>query len=96
MATEEFERRTTVRLSPRASTGPTPKTSSFDTNGASRRHAHVSIEKDQFVVRDKPISFEEKTYNKFKAEKGFFERVKNGMIWSTRGPVRSVICEPRM
>jgi len=31
---------------------------------------------DQFVVRDKPISFEEKTYNKFKAEKGFFERVK--------------------
>jgi len=31
---------------------------------------------DQFMVRDKPISFEEKTYNKFKAEKGFFERVK--------------------
>ncbi|HET6451669.1 MAG TPA: transcription elongation factor GreA, partial [Spirochaetia bacterium] len=31
---------------------------------------------DQFVVRDKPISFEEKTYNKFKAEKGFFDRVK--------------------
>ncbi len=31
---------------------------------------------DQFVVRDKPISFEEKIYNKFKAEKGFFERVK--------------------
>ncbi|HVP19423.1 MAG TPA: transcription elongation factor GreA [Spirochaetia bacterium] len=31
---------------------------------------------DQFVVRDKPISFEEKVYNKFKAEKGFFERVK--------------------
>jgi transcription elongation factor GreA len=31
---------------------------------------------DQFVVREKPISFEEKTYNKFKAEKGFFERVK--------------------
>jgi transcription elongation factor GreA len=31
---------------------------------------------DQFVVRDKPISFEEKTYNRFKAEKGFFERVK--------------------
>ncbi len=28
------------------------------------------------MVRDKPISFEEKTYNKFKAEKGFFERVK--------------------
>ena len=31
---------------------------------------------DQFMVRDKPISFEEKTYNKFKAEKGFFGRVK--------------------
>jgi transcription elongation factor GreA len=31
---------------------------------------------DQFMVRDKPISFEEKTYNKFKAEKAFFERVK--------------------
>ena len=31
---------------------------------------------DQFMVRDKPISFEEKTYNKFKAEKGFFDRVK--------------------
>ncbi len=31
---------------------------------------------DQFMVRDKPISFEEKIYNKFKAEKGFFERVK--------------------
>jgi transcription elongation factor GreA len=31
---------------------------------------------DQFMVRDKPISFEEKSYNKFKAEKGFFERVK--------------------
>ncbi|MFI5367411.1 MAG: transcription elongation factor GreA, partial [Spirochaetia bacterium] len=31
---------------------------------------------DQFMVRDQPISFEEKTYNKFKAEKGFFERVK--------------------
>ncbi len=31
---------------------------------------------DQFMVRDKPISFEEKTYNKFKAEKNFFDRVK--------------------
>ncbi len=31
---------------------------------------------DQFMVREKPISFEEKTYNKFKAEKGFFDRVK--------------------
>ncbi len=31
---------------------------------------------DQFMVREKPISFEEKTYNKFKAEKGFFERVR--------------------
>ncbi len=31
---------------------------------------------DQFMVRDKPISFEEKTYNKFKAEKAFFERVR--------------------
>jgi transcription elongation factor GreA-like protein/transcription elongation GreA/GreB family factor len=31
---------------------------------------------DQFMVRDKPISFEEKTYNKFKAEKGFFDRLR--------------------
>jgi transcription elongation factor GreA len=31
---------------------------------------------DQFMVREKPISFEEKTFNKFKAEKAFFERVK--------------------
>jgi transcription elongation factor GreA len=31
---------------------------------------------DQFMVREKPISFEEKTYNKFKAEKGFFDRVR--------------------
>ena len=31
---------------------------------------------DHYVVRDQPISFEEKTYNKFKAEKNFFERVK--------------------
>jgi transcription elongation factor GreA len=30
---------------------------------------------DRFTVRDKPISFEEKTYNKFKAEKNFFDRV---------------------
>ena len=32
---------------------------------------------DWFMVREKPISFEEKTYNKFKAEKGFFDRVKS-------------------
>ncbi len=31
---------------------------------------------DVFMVRDKPISYEEKTYNKFKAEKGFFDRVR--------------------
>lgn len=31
---------------------------------------------EQFVVRDQPISFEEKTFNKFKAEKTFFDRVK--------------------
>lgn len=30
---------------------------------------------DQFVVRTKPISFEEKTFNKFKAEKSFFNRL---------------------
>ncbi len=30
---------------------------------------------DHFVVRDQPISFEEKTFNKFKAEKDFFDRV---------------------
>ncbi|WP_455382430.1 transcription elongation factor GreA [Salinispira pacifica] len=31
---------------------------------------------DNYVVRDQPISFEEKTFNKFKAEKSFFDRVK--------------------
>ncbi len=31
---------------------------------------------DHFVVRDQPITFEEKTFNKFKAEKTFFDRVK--------------------
>jgi transcription elongation factor GreA len=31
---------------------------------------------ENFMVRDKPISFEEKTFNKFKAEKNFFNRVK--------------------
>ncbi|MFP4442087.1 MAG: transcription elongation factor GreA [Spirochaetia bacterium] len=30
---------------------------------------------DHFVVRDQPISFEEKTFNKFKAEKDFFDRI---------------------
>jgi len=30
---------------------------------------------DQFVVRDKPISFEEKAFNTFKAEKNFFNRI---------------------
>jgi transcription elongation factor GreA len=28
-----------------------------------------------FIVRDRPLSFEEKIYNQFKAEKGFFARV---------------------
>lgn len=31
---------------------------------------------DQFILRDKPISFEEKIFNKFKADKDFFSRVK--------------------
>ncbi len=31
---------------------------------------------DRFMVRDKPISFEEKTFNIFKAQKGFFDRAK--------------------
>jgi transcription elongation factor GreA-like protein len=31
---------------------------------------------DFFVVRDKPITFEEKAYNKFKAETGFFAKLK--------------------
>ena len=31
---------------------------------------------DQYVVRDQPISLEEKTFNTFKAEKDFFDRVK--------------------
>lgn len=31
---------------------------------------------DHFVVRDQPITFEEKIYNKFRAEKDYFDRVK--------------------
>ncbi|TVR93290.1 MAG: transcription elongation factor GreA [Spirochaetaceae bacterium] len=31
---------------------------------------------DHYVVRDQPISFEEKVYNRFKAERDFFDRVK--------------------
>lgn len=31
---------------------------------------------DHFVVRDQPITFEEKSFNRFKAEKSFFDRVK--------------------
>ncbi len=31
---------------------------------------------DEFEVRESPISFEEKTFNKFKAEKNFFQRLK--------------------
>ncbi|MBN2444743.1 MAG: transcription elongation factor GreA [Spirochaetales bacterium] len=31
---------------------------------------------DQFEVRETPISFEEKAFNKFKAEKSFFQRLK--------------------
>lgn len=30
---------------------------------------------DRFTVREKPISFEERTYNQFKAQKNFFDRV---------------------
>ncbi len=30
---------------------------------------------DRYTVRDKPISFEEKTFNKYKAQKNFFDRV---------------------
>ena len=31
---------------------------------------------DRFTVRDRPISYEEKTFNKFRAERSFFGRVK--------------------
>jgi transcription elongation factor GreA len=31
---------------------------------------------DQFILREKPISFEEKVFNRFKADKDFFSRVK--------------------
>ncbi|MFW5843126.1 MAG: transcription elongation factor GreA, partial [Spirochaetota bacterium] len=36
----------------------------------------VTDKLDHFVVRDQPISFAEKTFNQFKAERNFFERVK--------------------
>ena len=35
----------------------------------------VSGKLDQYSVRERPISFEEKTYNKFRADKSFFSRV---------------------
>ncbi|MBN2736599.1 MAG: transcription elongation factor GreA [Spirochaetales bacterium] len=37
---------------------------------------NVSDKLDIFEVRETPISFEEKTFNKFKAEKNFFQRLK--------------------
>ena len=37
---------------------------------------NVADRVDVFTVRDKPISFEEKSYIKFKAEKNFFERAR--------------------
>ena len=36
----------------------------------------VTDKLDHFVVRDQPISFAEKTFNRFKAERNFFDRVK--------------------
>lgn len=36
---------------------------------------NVPDKMDQFVVRDKPMSFEEKTFNQFKAEKNFFGKI---------------------
>lgn len=36
---------------------------------------NVPDKMDQFVVRDKPMSFEEKTFNLFKAEKNFFGKI---------------------
>jgi transcription elongation factor GreA len=38
---------------------------------------NVAEKKDHFVVRDSPITFEEKTFNRFKAETGFFGRVQS-------------------
>jgi transcription elongation factor GreA len=39
------------------------------------RFGNLPYKLDKFVVREKPISFEEKTFNKFTAEKNFFGRV---------------------
>ncbi len=36
---------------------------------------NLADRKDHFVVRDSPITFEEKTFNRFKAENSFFDRV---------------------
>ncbi len=36
----------------------------------------VTDKLDHFVVRDQPISFAEKTFNRFKSERNFFDRVK--------------------
>ncbi len=36
---------------------------------------NLADRKDFFVVRDSPITFEEKTFNRFKADAGFFDRV---------------------
>lgn len=41
-----------------------------------KQFGNLTDKLDHFVVRDQPISFEEKTFNKFKAEKTFFDRVK--------------------
>jgi transcription elongation factor GreA len=41
-----------------------------------KQFGNLTDKLDHFVVRDQPISFEEKTFNKFKAEKTFFDRFK--------------------
>ena len=41
-----------------------------------KQFGNLTDKLDHFVVRDQPISYEEKTFNKFKAEKTFFDRVK--------------------
>ncbi len=40
-----------------------------------QQFGNLSDKADHYVVRDHPISYEEKIYNKFKAAKGFFDRV---------------------
>lgn len=45
-----------------------------------------------FIVRDRPLSYEEKIYNQFKAEKSFFARIQDMRDFMDKGDPDSELC----